>query len=386
MSLIPKKVLIAIYQHPEAFPPTLNAINTLAQRYQSVEVVSNRFLKNEFPYPSNVSLKMVGPPIPNWDYAHLPAWKKLYRWLRFSLLMLSRAAKADVLIIYDAYPIPSYYYGRWFLFKKPKTIWYHNHDVIEAGKENFFSLNYLASSTEPKLFPLIDIFSLPAEERKTHFPLEHLKGSYFFLPNFPSTQIYQIPEEKNSPDKEIKVIYQGTMSEGRGIEEIIQLLDETIAGHDLKLVLKGFIRNEYQEKLQNLIHDQGVANKVTFEGVTPYQDVPKIAMQCHIGLAVFTKNDIMNRTLGTASNKIYEYAACGLPVLYFDHENFRKHLDKYSWAIPTDLSKGSLLSAIEYIIDHYETLSSAARITFLKETNFEGHFKKVLDYLNPHEQ
>ena len=31
-------------------------------------------------------------------------------------------------------------------------------------------------------------------------------------------------------------------------------------------------------------------------------------------LDIFVGQDMMNRTLGTASNKIYEYAAVGLPV------------------------------------------------------------------------
>ena len=70
-------------------------------------------------------------------------------------------------------------------------------------------------------------------------------------------------------------------------------------------------------------------------------------MTYHIGIGIHRKEDIMNKTLGTSSNKIYEYAAAGLPVLLYDNQQFRNYLGKYKWAFFTDCSKASLISALE---------------------------------------
>lgn len=374
-------VLVCIYQHPESFPPTLNAVNLLAKHYKKITLVSNDFLKAEWAFPPNVQTKFVGPHISSPKYAKLNPIKKLYRWLRFSLQLLKEAPKHDILLLYDAYPIPSYYFGRHFLLKKPKLLWYHNHDVIEDGKDNKFSLSFIASSVEPKSFPLIDIFSLPSNERQQYFPMDRLKGKYYFLPNYPSKELYLRFKKEKTDQGPIKLIYQGTMSHGRGIEELIQLLHTRIKGRELRLHLKGFIKDAYKEELQELIDKHEVQEKVEFFGITSYQEVPKLAVQAHIGIAIFTRSDIMNSTLGTASNKIYEYAACGLPVLYYDSDHFKKHLGKYPWAIPTDLSEDSLLNAIEQIMEKYDDLSVSARKSFTSENNFESRFEKVVEHL-----
>jgi hypothetical protein len=109
--------------------------------------------------------------------------------------------------------------------------------------------------------------------------------------------------------------------------------------------------------------------------------VPKVSATCHIGIAIFDKTDVMNRTLGTASNKIYEYAATGLPILFYDNEHFRRHLSRYNWAFPVDLSAKGLLNAIREIDNNYASLSAQAHADFETNLNFEHHFREVKEYI-----
>ena len=82
----------------------------------------------------------------------------------------------------------------------------------------------------------------------------------------------------------------------------------------------------------------------------------------------------MNKTLGTASNKIYEYAALGLPVILYDNDHFREILGKFEWAFFTDTSTASLKTCLENIIADYPRLSRQASEDFSKQLSFEHYF------------
>jgi hypothetical protein len=88
---------------------------------------------------------------------------------------------------------------------------------------------------------------------------------------------------------------------------------------------------------------------------------------------------MMNRALGTASNKIYEYAAVGLPVILFDTPHFRRHLGSREWAFFTDLSEASPLAVLGQIVERYEAASATAIRDFEQEFNYERVFVPVLE-------
>ena len=120
-----------------------------------------------------------------------------------------------------------------------------------------------------------------------------------------------------------------------------------------------------------------IENRVCFYGVTAYQEVPKLVSTCHIGIGIHTGSDIMNATLGTSSNKIYEYAALGLPVLLFENDHFRNILADNIWSEFTDLSKSSLIQAITNVVTNYSLMNQSANETFKKQFNYESNFNKL---------
>ena len=149
-------------------------------------------------------------------------------------------------------------------------------------------------------------------------------------------------------------------------------------GRTLHLVLKGWIVEDYRRELVALAAKYGVSEQLQFVGFGPYPKVAELAASCTIGLALFTGKDIMNSTLGTASNKIYEYAAVGLPVMLFDTPYFRSHFERRPWAFFTDLSESSLRHTIEAVLARYEEASAAAVQDFRREFNYEDVFTPAL--------
>ncbi len=87
-----------------------------------------------------------------------------------------------------------------------------------------------------------------------------------------------------------------------------------------------------------------------------YHELIKITQTHHVGIATHLPICIGYKTAAKASNKIYEYAASGLPVLYYNTEHYISHLSKYKWAIATDLSVQDLKKQINYIRQNYSLL------------------------------
>ena len=377
-------LVIAIYSHPEYYPPTLNAITYLSRYYDAIYIVHRNITGFDWQYPDNVKLLHIGKLLPVREAEQRSILYKIRSFWSFSRLLVKtiRLQRAKTLLVYDCMP---WLFYRLQKHRLPKDLflWYHNHDVLEKQYIRKGSIAWQAWQSEQKIFSKLDIFSLPAVERQACFPMDQFRGKFFFLPNYPSKAVYgpynKQPKEMHGP---VRLLYQGSIGSLHGLEEIIPLLGNTVAGKSLELVLKGFISSEYKVELQQLALKHGVQDKLIFLPPTGYREVILNAQTCHIGIGIHRKQDIMNKTLGTASNKIYEYAASGMPVLLYDNEHFRATLGKRSWVFYTDTSDGSLLECLEQIITQYPGLSVAALRDFEGGLCFEHYFNPLLEYLS----
>jgi glycosyltransferase involved in cell wall biosynthesis len=376
-------LVIAIYSHPEYYPPTLSALENLSPLYESIYLLHGITKGFDWKYPDNVTLVGSGESFEPDEVQAASVDTKVSWFTNFtrSFYSLVKKRKPDTILLYDVMPVLSYrLISPWI--KKPKILWYHNHDVAEKKYIRRYSLGWFAWKSEKWIFPRLNIFSLPAIERKAAFPMNLFKGDFVFLPNFPSRFIYKNQELKNDqPGKTIRLLFQGSIGTGHGFEQIIPILKEPVSGHPLQLILKGFVSKEYAENLRGLAVSNGVEDRLIFIGPTGYAQVIENARSCDIGIGIHMKQDIMNSTLGTASNKIYEYAALGLPVLVYDNKHFRKTLGKYSWVIFTDASERSLKNCLQEIINNLPSLSKEAGRDF-DQLSFENYFKEVITILN----
>jgi len=375
------KVVIAIYSHPEFYPPTINVAEALSDADHEVTILCSNNAKEISTYARSINLVTVGNFIYIRAMGQRSTFAKAMHWLSYTWHMRKLLKGSEIIVLYDPIPLLSYRIAAFFLNKKPRIIWYHNHDIMEIAQQRKYSISWWASKNEPLMFPDLDIFSLPAEERKAHFPMDKLKGHYVFLPNFPSLRRYG-SESSIKSDTEWRIIFQGSIGPGHGIEEICNLLPMEYQGRPIRLLLKGFVSDEFKNKINAILTYRRAFTSVEWIGITKYEALSLLTSSCHIGIAIFAGSDVMNQTLGTASNKIYEYAACGLPILYFEDKHYNLYLDKYPWAFATDLKEESLLYAIEQICIDYHSLSALAKKDFLKDLNFEKNFVPITNYLN----
>lgn len=377
-----KNLIIAIYSHPEYYPPTLNLIEHVSEKYDNILVIHRNVFGFDWIYPSNVELKSPCTKYQIREIEKAPLYKKIYWFFCFTFLLYRtiNKMKPDTVILYDSIPTLS-----WRLICKwipsPRLLWYHNHDVNDPIYYKKNSLSFLAAYCEKWIFKKLDIFSLPSIERKVYFPLNDFNGSFIFIPNFPSLRVMSrlnhnqisIPYPNNS----FRILFQGSIGPMHGIEEIISILKNTINGKKIILVLKGFIDDRYKKELEDLALKFDVSNSILFISPTGYAEVIDNARTCHIGIGIHKKTDIMNQTLGTASNKIYEYASCGLPTLIYDNIHFRTTIGERDWVFFTNCTKQSLLSTFLLIDNNYEWISLRAFNDFKKDLNFENYISQI---------
>lgn len=369
------KILCVSYIHPEYYPPTLNAIGELSKIFDSVLVLFRAHKKNEWIYAPNVKLTVSGKSTNLKTQETAKTFNKVFWFLQFTfdLYNLVKSQKPKYVLLYDPIPLFAFWLIKGFCSKDIK-VWYHNHDIAEISKVRKYSIGWFATKYESRMFPYLDIFTLPSEERKQYFPMEKLKGSYFFLPNYPTINFYsKFTHDSNIIENQpIKLIYQGNVSKGHGLELIVSILGAVISGHNFELHIAGKTSEEMKQNLNDIAGNYKA--KIIFHGRLSYSELPKLTSSCHIGLAINEPTAIIYQTGGSASNKIYEYVACGLPILYLDDEHYNSYLGKYSWAKNIILQKESVKKALTDIINNYTTLSIAAKSDFTKDLNYEAPF------------
>jgi hypothetical protein len=371
-------IVITVYSHPDFYPPTLNLIDELSVKYDKIYVLSRNVSDSNWKYPINTELILTGKKICIRDSEKINFFRKIFSFLIYTISLWKQCFfnKPKYVILCDPIPTLSFYLISPFLSKSIK-IWYHNHDVLEFQKVKKFSLSWFSHFSEKALFNKLAIFTLPSEERIKYFPLKKLLGKYYFLPNYPRFKYYSKFKKAVRSECEIRLLFQGSIGPGHGIEEIINLLHIKVNNKKLVFVLKGFCTDIYKSELFSIAKRKNLLNHLEFHGVTDYSEVPILMNTCNIGLAIFTGNDIMNSTLGTASNKIYEYAAMGLPVLLFDNHHFKGHLSIYKFCAYTNLNPEDILEKIKLLDDEFDALSLDAVDKFSSELNFEKFFKKI---------
>ncbi|HTQ65291.1 MAG TPA: glycosyltransferase [Puia sp.] len=378
------KLLATTYPHPDFFPPTLNAITELSNSFEQVIVTSRNISDVKPDFAANVIFMLSG------KYQHIRASEQasLYKKIKSFFLYVSLLRRAinrykpEVVVVYDPIPLFAYWLIHKLISYKP-LLWYHNHDTSEISQVRKYSVSWWAAKYENRIFlNHVKIFSLPSLERKKLFPMDEFNGKFFFIPNFPAISLFGKFYEPKTIGNTVKIIFQGSIAEGHGLESIAELLDTKIEGKDLELIVKGWIRDDnFKKKLISIAERKGCLPKLKFIPFGPYSELPLITRTCHIGIGIHALNTNLHTTLAKASNKLYEYAALGLPIIVYDSPHYREHLDKYEWVFFSDATPESLKDCIGAILLNYDKLSKSANSSFMHEFNFELNFKPAMDYV-----
>lgn len=150
---------------------------------------------------------------------------------------------------------------------------------------------------------LIESFGVSAEKITTIFDGTNLDLFRQFSKNSKLFEKYKIPKDK------ILIVYLGRLEPYQGVDLLIKSIPLVVKkNHGVHFLMFGY---PDEEKYKNMAEKLGVGNFVTFSGRIDYEKAGE-----HISLgdiAITLKLDVED------NGKLYNYMACGLPVIALDN-------------------------------------------------------------------
>lgn len=168
------------------------------------------------------------------------------------------------------------------------------------------------------------------------------------------------------------IIYQGALNQGRGLETLIEAMQQI----DCRLYLVG--EGDLSERLRELAGQFKVKSKVKFLGFIEPQALPEITRQAHAGINV-------SENLGLSyyyslNNKCFDYIHAGIPAVTNNFPEYQKINSKYEVAVMTDLSVNNMAECVNRLLNDtelYERLRNNC-ILAREEYNWQKEEKKLL--------
>lgn len=119
------------------------------------------------------------------------------------------------------------------------------------------------------------------------------------------------------PEDGVLAIYVGVLAPYQGIDLLLEHLGPALErAPDLHVAIVGYPEEEYRERAR----EAGLSGRVTFTGKVPYEETPLLTAAADVALTPKISESEGNL-------KIYNYLACGLPVVAFDNPVNRQILE-----------------------------------------------------------
>ncbi|HJP29018.1 MAG TPA: glycosyltransferase family 4 protein [Candidatus Latescibacteria bacterium] len=150
-------------------------------------------------------------------------------------------------------------------------------------------------------------------------------------------------ERLELPTASFALLHVGSLYDWRALDTLIEALArlDTARVPDCQLWLVG--DGVERPRLQALSRELGIAERVRFVGQVPYAQVPEWLVAADVGVVLYKPT----RPVPGDPMKIYEYMACGLPVLAGDYPHYGGIVDEAEAGIVADDSDpGALEDAI----------------------------------------
>ena len=174
-----------------------------------------------------------------------------------------------------------------------------------------------------------------------------------------------------------EVLNHGILHDSRGLEMMRDSCSSLKQYPDIKMAARGY--GGIEKQLKEQVANEQLDNFLFYPSVDPNMLIPEAA-RSHVGVAV-TLPVCLNFEL-SVSNRLFEYAAAGLPVVLSDIPEHRYLNEKYDFGliITENTTEAFTQAIIRLYTDHelYNRLSNNAR-RLSEEINWENDFKQILE-------
>jgi glycosyltransferase involved in cell wall biosynthesis len=205
------------------------------------------------------------------------------------------------------------------------------------------------------------------------------------VPNCPERGYFAAPDDWSATIaarfQARELVYVGQAATDNGHLEGLRALAMTDGGIRMRVI--GGYRQDFAARFSTLAHELGVTERVSLDGWLPQAELIARASAASAGLSLHKPVLRGLEYLGSASNKLFEYAAMGLPVLVPERASYRDFLGDAEWVTYADIGEpASIAHAITSIFadrERYASMSRAARRAFEEQYNYERVFAPALE-------
>jgi glycosyltransferase involved in cell wall biosynthesis len=154
-------------------------------------------------------------------------------------------------------------------------------------------------------------------------------------------ELFQYVEKSFPDDEPFRLIYHGgSICISRGLDRLIQSIDR-VRDIDVQLIL---ISSKRETAVIEWINRLNLKDRIDLVETIPHESIPMQIQRCHAGILPFPNRDVWNTS---SPIKLFEYLACGKPVIVTDIPAHRNVLEQNPFAFfSSDASPDSLAGAI----------------------------------------
>ncbi len=384
MAIVKPRLLISIYANPDFYPPTINAVAILKDHFE-VHVLCRNMGAAIETWPSEVSLDRYGRYADTRAKEALPAGAKLLEYCRFIARTRAAVAKLNPALIY-AYDVHAFIAA---LLSRPRArampLIFHLHELNEPALLPIVSLQRWVAKAAMLTTKSADAVVFPEKFRARHW-LEAARDSRppIIVPNCPDRNFFPAPADWNLMIAERylarEAVYVGSVSSQNGHLEGLRAI--ALLGGACRLRIIGSFEPDFERDFSSLARALGIGKLVSLDGWLPSDELLARAGRATLGLSLHKPLNKSLEFLGSASNKLFEYAAMGLPVVVPDTSSYRDFLGDADWATYADVEDPqSIANAISSILadrERYVAMSLAARRAFEERYNYPRVFAPAL--------
>jgi glycosyltransferase involved in cell wall biosynthesis len=378
-----KRVLYLQYVNPAAYPPLGHSSRLLARDGWEVLFLGVKSRETErltFTPHESITISYLR------DCA--PGWRQKLHYLKFMLWAIYWTLRWRPRWLYasDFFSCPP---ALLLSFFPGLRVIYHEHDTHTTLGNAFLRS---CQRLRHWLAPRAELCVLPNRERAESFQREHPQAKVLCVWNCPdSEEVAARRPARREAEEDFWLLYHGSIVPVRippSVLHALQILPVTV-----KLRIIGYEtigQRGYIDELQEIARRLGVEQRIEFIGSVPRRStLLEWGRKSDVGLAFMPKisSDINMQHMTGASNKPFDYMACGLALLVTDSPDWHDLFVAPGYGLACDQQQHDKLAAtIRWLFEHRaETreMGERGRQRILTDWNYEAQFAPVLALMNP---
>ncbi len=371
-------LLMAVYANADVYLPTVAAARILAHQFK-VTMVSRNTDESYLDWPNDIEVERIGSPLPTRILETASPISKARGFLRY-LRELRRAwSRTSPRVIYAYDPIAL---AAIMMLKSTAPVIFQCHDAPALESLPLRSLQTWLIKYALRRTGDAAVVVFPEPNRATYWlNAAGSRQEAIIVPN-------GAPRDFFKPDRDwcdlalerwkaCRAFYLSSMGLENGQLEAI----DACSSASVFLDLAGRSSPQFRARLEQRVIANDAAARIVIHGRVDNATRMQLLREASVGLLLYKPVSKNWEFSGSASTKLFEYAAAGLPVIVPDRRSYREFLDGEEWITFVDIDNPrSIAAGLNSILadrDRYVTMSRAARAAHEQRLNYELLFEPV---------